>query len=145
MDIHRHDLTDAQWDHLQRYLPPERPATGRPNLDHRQVLNGIFWHLRSDAPWRDTPDDFGNWQTLYSRFRRWQRAGLWEQILARLQAEAETRGDLDWSLHFVDGTSIRAHPHAAGAKKGAAIKPSGAVRAGGAPSSTGASSGAASR
>jgi transposase len=83
---------------------------------------------------------------VYSRFRRWQRAGVWDRALAALQAEADARGELDWGLHFLDGTTIRAHPHAAGApKKGAATKPSAAAAAAGGPSSTCGPSAAASR
>jgi transposase len=141
----RHELTDAQWAHLAPLLPPERPTTGRPNLDHRQIVNGILWRLTTGAPWRDLPPEYGAWQTVYSRFRRWRLAGVWDRVLAALQAEADARGDLDWNLHFLDGTVIRAHQHAAGAPKGAARKPWGAVKAALGPSSTCASSAPASR
>ena len=147
----RHELTDEQYAKLAPLLPPERPATGRPNKDHRTVLNGILWRLRTGAPWRDLPARYGPWQTVYTRFRRWQRAGVWARVLAALQAEADAEGRLDRSLHFLDGTVIRAHPHAAGApKKGGPTanrrtRPSAAARAASAPSSTCGSSGAASR
>jgi transposase len=123
----RHELTDDQWTKLEPYLPPQKPATGKPNHDHRTIINGILWRLRTGAPWRDLPERYGSWQTVYSRFRRWQLAGIWDRILAALQTAADARGELDWSLHFLDGTVIRAHPHAAGAKKGVVIKPSAAV------------------
>ena len=117
----RHELSDEQYARLIPLLPPERPATGRPNRDHRTVLNGVVWRLNTGAPWRDLPERYGAWATVYSRFRRWQRAGVWDRALAALQAEADARGELDWSLHFLDGTTVRAHPQAAGAaKKGAA-------------------------
>src|SRR5918995_1619068 len=137
----RHELTDEQFAKLAPLLPPERPSTGRPNHDHRAVLNGILWRLKTGAPWRDVPARYGKWDTVYSRFRRWQRAGVWARILAALQADADARGDLDWALHFVDGTVVRAHQHAAGAKKGAPTanprtKPSAAARAASPPSST---------
>lgn len=132
----RHELTDEPWDRLAALLPPERPATGRPNRDHRTVLNGILWHLRTGAPWRDLPEWYGPWQTAYSRFRRWQLAGVWARILTAVLADADAAGDLDWSLHFLDATIVRAHPHAAGAKKGAATKPSAAAKAGSRPRST---------
>ncbi len=141
----RHELTDDRWARLEPLLPPARPATGRPNKDHRTVVNGILWRLKTGAPWRDLPERYGPWQTVYSRFRRWQRAGVWARVLAALQAEADAEGKLDWSLHFVDGTTVRAHPHAAGAKKGAAIRRSAAPAAASAPSSTCAPSAAASR
>jgi transposase len=141
----RHDLTDDQWTTLEPLLPPQKPPTGKPNLPHRRVLDGIFWRIRTGAPWRDLPKRYGKWETVYSRFRRWQQAGIWERILAALQAAADARGDLDWSLHFLDGTVIRAHPHAAGAKKGAAIKPSAGAKAGSRRSSTSAARATASR
>lgn len=137
--VKRHELTEAQWGRLAPLLPPERPATGRPNRDHRTVVNAILWRLRTGAPWRDLPERYGPWQTAYSRFRRWQAAGVWDRALAALQADADARGDLDWTLHFL------AHPSAAGAKKGAAIKPSAAARGAGGPSSTCGPSAAASR
>jgi transposase len=86
-------------------------------LSHRQVLNGILWVLRTGAPWRDLPERYGKWPTIYSRFRRWQQAGVWARLLHQVQALIEQQGELDWQVHFVDGTSVRAHQHAAGAKK----------------------------
>lgn len=139
------ELTDAQWAALAPHLPPQRAATGRPAKDHRLVVEAILWRLRTGAPWRDLPERYGPWQSVYTRFRRWHAAGVWDRVLAALQAEADARGDLDWSLHFLDGTVIRAHPHAAGAKKGAATRPSAAARGAGGPSSTCGPSGAASR
>jgi transposase len=118
----RHELTDAQWERLRPLLPPQRPTTGRPAKDHRTVVNAILWRLKTGAPWRDLPERYGPWQTVYSRFRRWQQAGVWERVLAALQATGDATGALDWSLHFLDGTTVRAHQHAAGAKKGAAIR-----------------------
>src|SRR5579875_8393 len=134
--IRRHELTDAQWAVLAPLLPPQRAATGRPAKDHRTIINAILWRLRTGVPWRDIPERYGPWQTVYTRFRRWQQAGVWERVLAELQTDADDRGALDWELHFLDGTTIRAHPHAAGAKKGAAIKPSATVAAASAPKST---------
>jgi transposase len=151
MMVRRHELTDDEFARLRPLLPPGRPATGRPNRDHRTVLNAIFWRLRTGAPWRDLPERYGPWQTAYSRFRRWQRAGVWDRILAELQSGADARGEVDWALHVVDGTTVRAHPHAAGApKKGAPTanrrtKPSAAPGAASRPSCTCAPRAAASR
>ncbi|SRR6266567_10641 len=141
----RHSLTDNQWEQLAPLLPPAKPRTGRPNSDHRRILDGILWRLTTGAPWRDLPVAFGPWQTVYSRFRRWQRAGIWDRLLSALHAQADAAGRFDWTLHFVDGSVIRAHQHAAGAKKGAPIKPAAGVAAVSAPSSTFAPSAAASR
>ena len=114
----RHELTDTQWERLQPLLPPEKPRVGKPNLPHRRIINGILWRLKTGAPWRDLPERYGIWETVYSRFRRWQRAGIWDRILAALQTKADAAGHVDWTLHFVDGSVVRAHQHAAGAKKG---------------------------
>ena len=115
---YRGELTNAQWERLAGLLPPEKPAVGRPNADHRAILNGILWKLRTGAPWRDLPERYGPWSTVYSRFWRWQRAGVWERLFAAVQRRADAAGQLDWAVHFVDGTVIRAHQHAAGAKGG---------------------------
>lgn len=142
----RCELTDEQWERLRPHLPPQKPATGKPNRDHRTVVEAILWRLRAGAPWRDLPERYGPWQTAYSRFRRWQAAGVWERALAALQAEGDAAGDLDWALHFLDGTTVRAHQHAAGARtKGAAIRRLAAPGAASAPRATCAPRAAASR
>jgi transposase len=143
--MNRHELSDEQWGRFAPLLPPERPVTGRPNKPHRTIVNAILWRLATGVPWRDLPARYGPWRTVYARFRRWQQAGIWDRALAALQAEADAAGDLDWSLHFLDGTTIRAHQHAAGAKKGAAIRRSAALAAGSRPKSTCATSAGASR
>ena len=113
--MRRGELTDAQWERLERLLPPEKPRTGRPNEDHRRIVNGMLWVHRTGALWRDLPRRYGPAGTVTSRFYRWRAAGLWQRVLAGLQAEADARGEVDWDLHFVDATIIRAHQHAAGA------------------------------
>jgi transposase len=134
----RHELTDDQWEGLAPLLPPQRPTTGRPAKEHRTVLNGILWVLRTGAPWRDLPQRYGSWQTVYSRFRRWREAGIWDRVLIALQAEGAHDGTLDGSLAMIDGSSIRAHQQAAGAPKKGAMRTStsGAVAADGAARST---------
>ena len=107
-----------QWKRLCPLLPPQRPRTGRPARDHRTILSAILWVLRTGAPWRDLPERFGPWATAWSRFRRWTAAGVWARILAVLQRDADAAGALDWSTHYVDGTVVRAHQHAAGAVGG---------------------------
>lgn len=83
------ELTDKQWQRLQPLLPPEKPKKGRPNLSHRQIINGILWLLRTGAPWRDIPERYGIWSTLSSRFYRRRQAGLWTQLWTTLQEEAD--------------------------------------------------------
>lgn len=118
MNTRRHELTDQQWAQLRPLLPPQKPPTGRPAVDHRRILNGILWLLRTGAPWRDLPERYGPWRTVASRFYRWRKAGLWDRLFAAVQQQADAAGRLDWGLHFVDGTIIRAHQHAAGAPSG---------------------------
>jgi transposase len=114
----RGNLTNQQWKRLRSLLPPQRPRTGRPNHSHRRIINGILWVIRTGAPWRDLPACFGPWGTVSSRFYRWRASGLWPRILQALQSEAEQAGRLDWNVHFVDGSIVRAHQHAAGARGG---------------------------
>ena len=114
----RGELTQEQWERIQPLLPAQKPKTGRPSLSHRQVINGILWVLRTGAPWRDLPKRYGAWQTVSGRFYRWQRNGLWQQLLEELQHQAETIGQVNWEIHYVDGSIVRAHQHAAGAKRG---------------------------
>lgn len=115
--MYRGDLSNSKWEKLQPFLPPQKPAAGRPAHDHRTILNGILWILRTGAPWRDLPERYGPWPTVYSRFQRWRKAGIWERILAELQAQGDRLGEVDWEIHFLDGSVVRAHQHAAGAKK----------------------------
>jgi transposase len=110
----------------------------------------MYWILRTGAPWRDLPEAYGPWQTVATRFYRWVRSGLVQRLLGELQRQADAAGDLEWDLHYVDGTVIRAHQHAAGAKKGGRPttpqqKRSGGARAASAPRSTSAPRGVASR
>ncbi len=83
------------------------------------MVEAILWIDRTGAPWRDLPQEFGPWQSIATRFYRWVEDGVWDHVLAELQRQADASGDLDWELHHVDGTSIRAHQHAAGAPAGA--------------------------
>ncbi len=109
----RHDLTDAEWAHLDRFLPSQ-PKMGRPRRDRRQLLNGMLWILRTGAPWRDLPAEYGPWQTVYFRFNAWRKAGLWQTILEQLLIAMHQQKLLDHRLWAIDGTSIRAHKAAAG-------------------------------
>jgi len=112
----RFDLTDAQWAILEPLLPaPRRP--GRPsNWTKRQLIDGIRWRVRVGAPWRDVPGCYGSWQAVYALFRRWQRGGVWAGILATLQVRADAAGLIGWQVG-VDSTIMRAHQHAAGARR----------------------------
>ena len=78
------ELTDAEWDRVRPLLPPQKPPVGRPRHDHRTVLGGILWVLRTAAPWREMPVRFGRWDTAYARYRLWRKQGLWQQIIDAL-------------------------------------------------------------
>ncbi len=120
--MHRGDLTNDEWARLQPLLPPQKPKTGRPAQDHRRVINGMLWVARTGAPWRDLPERYGAVGTVSSRFYRWRTAGIWDRIWATLQQQADAAGHVDWQLHYIDGSIVRAHQHAAGAKKGTPIQ-----------------------
>jgi transposase len=109
------ELTDAQWAVLEPLLPPQRPPTGRPNNDHRQVVEAMVWLVRTGSPWRDRPAGYGSWKTVASRFYRWRQRGIFERLLAEIHRRADASGELDWLVHYVDGSVVRAHQHAAGA------------------------------
>lgn len=115
----RHELSDEQWAIIEPLLPHQR-GRGQRFRDHRTVLDGMFWKLCSGAAWRDLPERYGPWQTVYARFRRWTKAGLFEEILRALRLRLAADGNLDYSTWLVDSTSVRATKAAAGAKKGAA-------------------------
>ena len=116
--MNRGDLTNEQWEKLEPLLPPLKPHTGRTNHDHRRIINGILWILRTGAPWADLPERYGPRGTVSSRYYRWRKAGVWDRLFAAVQQQADQEGRLDWDVHFVDATVIRAHQHAAGAKGG---------------------------
>src|SRR3712207_9059955 len=82
------------------------------------IPNLTLWLAKTGAPWRDLPERFGPWRTVATRFYRWTAAGLWSRILGELHRIADARGEVDWDVHMVDGTSVRAHRCAAGGKGG---------------------------
>lgn len=111
----RYELSDAEWDLIRGFFPVPVSRRGRPWADHRVVLNGIFWILRSGAAWRDLPERYGHWKTIYNRFRRLCTDGTIDAILTALQVRLNAEGRIDWELGCVDGTNIRASKSAAGA------------------------------
>jgi transposase len=112
----RFEITDDEWQRLAPLLPSTRPRRGGRWRDHRQVLNGIAFRVRTGIPWRDLPERYGPWQTVYKRFARWQTDGTWTRIEATLHTQADAAGELDWHAQ-IDATIVRAHQHAAGARK----------------------------
>lgn len=107
-------MEDAEWSFFQAYIMAIRGRGGRPARNHRLVLDGIFWIARTGAQWRDLPEEFGKWSSVYRQFRRWTLAGLWELVLDTLNDS----GVLTDQVQMIDSTVIRAHHQAAGAKGG---------------------------
>jgi transposase len=118
----RADLTDAQWAVLEPLLPRGKKPGRPPEWTKRQLIDGIRWRVRTGAPWRDVPERYGRWQTVYGLFRRWQRNGTWRAVLTRLQGRADAAGLITWDVS-VDSTIARAHQHAAGARKKGICRP----------------------
>ena len=112
----RTDPLEKQWSKLAPLLPSD-PKRGHAYVNHRRVINGIVWRLRTGAPWRDIPERYGPWQTCYDRFTRWSRDGTWQAILTTLQVQADERGEIDWDGAALDSTHIKAHRSAVGARK----------------------------
>jgi transposase len=105
-------LSDAQWERLSPLLPSNAGKRGHPFSDDRRVVEGIIFRYRTGIPWRDLPRlQFGPWQTVWKRHRRYAADGTWDRVLADLLAEADARGELDWAVS-VDATINRAHQHA---------------------------------
>jgi transposase len=113
--VGRGELTDKAWEQIVPRLP-ENGQRGQQWTDHRKVINGILWKLRTGAPWRDLPPRYGPWQTCYDRFVRWRRDGTWDRLLAYAQTESDAVGEVKWEVS-VDSTVARAHQHAAGARR----------------------------
>ncbi len=114
--MRRHELTDAQFEAIRRLLP-QGGGRGRRWHDHLKVLNGLLWRLRTGCPWRDVPERYGPWPTIYGRFRRGSRDGTLDRILKASQMRLDEEGRVDWELFRIDGTSIRASRSAAGGGK----------------------------
>jgi putative transposase len=108
--MRRYELREDQWLKIAPLLPGKATDPGRSGTDNRQFMQAVLWIARSGAPWRDLPERFGNWNSVFQRFNRWSKKGIWQKVFESLQEP-----DLDWLL--VDSTIVRAHQHAAGQKK----------------------------
>jgi transposase len=113
--LDRHDLTDDEWARLEPLLPARGPRRGGRWADHRTVIFGVFWRTRTGSPWRDVPGEYGNWKTVYNRHMRWSTDGTWAEILDELRRGCDV-GQREWAL-AVDSAVVRAHQHAAGARR----------------------------
>ena len=110
-------MKDEEWAFFAPFPVRAGAGSGRPPSDHRSLLDGVFWIARTGAPWRELHVHFGKWGSVYRRFRRWTAAGIWDVILEALNDS----GDGQDTVQMIDSTIVRAHQHAAGAKKGALL------------------------
>ena len=114
--MRRHEISDDQWNRIKDFLPGKAGDPGRTAVDNRLFINAVLWIARTGVPWRDLPERFGEWNSVFQRFNRWCKRGVWARLL-------ELWKDPDLEYLMLDSTIIRAHQHAAGAsKKGDPIK-----------------------
>lgn len=108
--MHRHAIRDEDWNRIQDLLPGRAGQPGAHAKDNRLFLDAILWIAKTGAPWRDLPERYGHWNSVAKRFARWARKGVWAKLFGHFQDP-----DLEWLIR--DSTVVRAHPHAAGARK----------------------------
>ena len=109
-------LRDDQWERIKDLLPGKATDCGVTAKDNRLFVEAVLWIGRTGAPWRDLPAELGNWHTTYTRFSRWSKAGVWDRVFEAISQ------DRDEEEVMIDSTAVRAHQHAAGAKKNTAHK-----------------------
>ena len=117
-------LRDDQWERIARLVPGKVGDPGRSGADNRLFVEAVLWIVRVGAPWRDLPQDFGNWNSVFQRFRRWVRSGVFDQLFEALSADA------DFEYVIVDGTIVRVHQHGSGARGGTKTQAIGRSRGG---------------
>ena len=133
-------LRDDQWDRISQHIIGDERTRGTSGRDNRLFVEAGLWIVRTGSPWRDLPEAFGNWNSVFRRFNRWSPKGVWQRIFEAMSDDA------DFEYLIVDSTIIRAHQHASGAQKGGLkIRPSAALAAGWAPRSTWQCAGSAAR
>ena len=114
----RYEISDEEWERVKDLLPSDKlEKQGRPPKPNRDMLNAILWIARSGAPWRDLPERYGSWKTVYDRFNKWAKEGVFEKVFETLNVGA------DMQELSIDSASVKVHQHAAGAKKGQRAKP----------------------
>jgi len=109
--MRRHELTDEQYKKLENILPGRNGHVGVTAKDNRVFINGVLWIFKTGAPWRDLPERYGHWKNVHRRFSRWAKAGIFDRIFRILSKDA------DMEFLLMDGTIVKAHQHASGAKK----------------------------
>jgi transposase len=108
----RQEISNEAWEWIEPLLPDRTPQRGGRWRDHRTMVEAMVWRFRTGAPWRDLPERYGPWQTVYDRFNRWSADGTFDRLLARAQAEADARGEIDWQVS-TDSTAAKLHQHGA--------------------------------
>ena len=108
----RHNVSNGEWSVIEPLLP-KKGRMGRPRKDARVLVDGMLWIFKTGAPWRDLPEYYGSWKTVYNNFLRWRDAGVWEKILESIKPDPEPL----WQV-IIDSTILKAHQHSAGAKRG---------------------------
>ena len=124
LDRSRFVVGDAAWERIAPLLPGKATDPGATGKDNRLFLEAVLWRVRTGGPWRDLPTEFGRWNSVFQRFRRWVRAGVFERLFERVSDEP------DFEYALIDGTIVAAHQKASGAKGGLSIRPSAARAAG---------------
>ena len=124
MEKARFVVSDAVWEKVAWLLPGKATDPGATGKDNRLFLEAVLWRVRTGVPWRDLPDEFGRWNSVFQRFRRWVRAGVFDRLFERVSDEP------DFEYALIDGTIVSAHQKASGAKGGLRIRPSAARAAG---------------
>jgi transposase len=107
--LRRHEISDEQWEAIRDLVPGKEGDPGTTAKDNRLFVNALRWIAKTGAPWRDLPDRFGKWNSVFQRFNRWCKTGVFQRIMEKLQ-------DPDLGALLLDSTVIRAHQHAAGAE-----------------------------
>ena len=110
LEQQRHDISDGAWEKIKPHTIGEKGTRGGNAKDTRQFINGVFWILRTGAPWRDLPSEYGHWKNVHRRFCRWRDKGIWENILTALIDDA----DFEWLM--IDATYIKVHADGTGAR-----------------------------
>jgi transposase len=109
MKMRRYEITERQWKAVNEKLPCQPGYRGK-HVDNRLFLNAVLYVAKCGIPWRDLPERFGNWNTVYVRFRRWAKTGIWQKVFKELP-------DKDIKTLLIDSTIVRVHQHGAGALK----------------------------
>lgn len=110
-DVVRTEISDEAWAVIGPLFPFPK-TTGRPPIERRTVVEATAWRYRTGAPWRDVPERFGNWNTIYKNFNRWSEQGVWVRVFEKVQSLTHQRGELDW-VASIDSTIVRVHQHGA--------------------------------